>query len=547
MLALKHSVAAMKRELYTPPVISLEVDDGFNARIRFNGTSRTYNPEPTLKNVHDELRNNIVVNVLGPYGSGKSTGLNWQVIFAAARMMPPCKDGVRRSKWAFIRGTYDELKQTTYDLWMSWFGHFGNVKATLKPLEYTTQFYDKDGLIELKIVFLALDKVLQYKKLRSSNFTGAYINEVSESPEGIIYQVLARTGRYPSTDLLDLNKVREWYERPILLNEKWQTTKVPYWSGVICDTNPPEVDSELFNIFEVQKPAGYKLFKQPAGLIKTKIGWAVNENAENIKRLGMDYYSKQAVGATEEFIKVFCCGEYGAIRAGKLIYDDYNDNIHCVEEVPILAGVPLRLSFDTWYNPACNISQYANEQLRVLASLHEPHCSLEAFLFDIVLPYLAQNFNGFAISSVVFDPAGMAGENVKGATSDFQLLTRAFAQIAPNTVRPAITNKIKTRLNAVEHLLKRINRGQPAVIFDKHRCNMLRQGFLKHYVWRESTATGEIIDEPKKNKYSHNQDALQYEALSIVGALETVHQTPGTYLRPAIERFPNQGGSPFAR
>jgi hypothetical protein len=546
MLALKHSVAAMKAELYTPPIISFVCDSDFNAEIRYNGTKRIYQPEPTLLEFHKSLEENIVQQQLGPYGSGKSTGLNWQVLFCCTQMMPPCKDGVRRSKWVFIRGTYDELKQTTFDLWMSWFGQFGNVKATLKPLEYKTQFYDAEGMCELHVVFLALDKVLQYKKLRSSNFTGGYINESSEAPEGLTSQVLARTGRYPSMDLLDLSKVKKWFTRPILLNEKWQTTRVPYWSGVICDTNPPEVDSEIFNLFEVQKPAGYRLFKQPAGLFKTKIGWAVNPNAENIKRLGLDYYSKQAVGATEEFIKVFCCGEYGSIKAGSLIYDDYNDNFHCCDELPILSDVGLRLSFDTWYNPACNISQYASEQLRVLAALHEPHCSLEAFIHDLILPYLHQNFGGMPIISVVFDPAGMAGENVKGATSDFQIIQKAFEKYGVGIVKPAITNKIKTRLNAVEHLLKRINRAQPAIIFDKVRCNILRQGFLKHYVWRESKTTGEIIHEPKKNKYSHNQDALQYEALSIVGVLDWDEEKPGTYLAPQSYR-PRDFGSAYVR
>lgn len=542
MISLKRAVRDLKREVYCPAIISFECDENFNSKIRIGDTERFYVPEPTILEFHKTLDQYVVAGVIGAYGSGKSTGMNWQTWFLATQMMPPCKDGVRRSKCAFIRGTYDELKQTTFDLWMSWFGEVGNVKATLKPLEVTHTFYDKDGLCELKIVFLALDKIQQYKKLRSSNFTFAYINEASESPEGILFQVLARTGRYPSTDLLDLSKTNKWYERPILVNDEWQSTKVPYWSGVIWDSNPPETESELFNIFEVKKPRGYKLFKQPPGLFKTKHGWAVNENAENIKRLGLDYYAKQATGATEEFIKVFCCGEYGSIKAGQLIHEEYNDNIHAVDELEILAEVPLRLSFDTWYEPAVTISQYINEQLRVLACLHESHLSIKAFIEDLILPYLHQNFKGMAVNSVTFDPAGMTGENIKGATSDYQIMATAFNTHAQNIVFPAITNKIKTRLNAVTHHLTRIVRGHPAIVFDKTRCNMLRQGFLKHYVWREAKSTGEIIHEPKKNKYSHVQDALQYECLSIVGELADKDIKPGTYLAPPAQRADYYGG-----
>lgn len=537
MISLKRAVRELKREIFTPNIVTFGTDENFNSWIKVNNTVRAYSPEPTLLEFHQSIHKYVVAGVIGPYGSGKSTGMNWQSLFLAAKYMPPCKDGIRRAKCAFIRGTYDELKQTTFDLWMSWFGELGNTKATLKPLEVTHSFYDENGLIELKVIFLALDKIQQYKKLRSSNFTFAYVNEASESPEGILVQVLARTGRYPSMDLLDLSKVPQWFERDILIDDKWEKTKIPYWSGVIWDSNPPETESELFNLFEVNKPRGYKLFKQPAGLVKTKAGWAVNQNAENLKRLGLDYYAKQATGATEEFIKVFCCGEYGSIKAGQLIFEDYNDNIHVVEELQILPNVPLRLSFDTWFEPAVTISQYANEQLRVLSCLYESHLSLKAFIEDLVLPYLHQNFPNFAIHSVTFDPAGMMGENIKGATSDYHILATAFNHNADNVVFPAITNKIKTRLNSVQHFLSRIVRGQPGIVFDKTRCNMLRQGFLKHYVWREAKTTGEIIREPKKNKYSHVQDALQYECLSLVGNLDKEETKPGTYLAPPSQKI----------
>ncbi len=547
MLGLKHAVRSLRAQLYTPVDITFECDSEFNARVKINGQWREYKPEPTLLELHKTLKDYSVVNAMGPYGSGKSTAINWQALFCATQMMPPCKDGVRRSKVAFIRGTYDELKQTTYDLWMSWFGGLSNVKSTLKPLEYTSTFYDKHGKIEIKIVFLALDKIMQYKKLRSSNFTFAYINEASESPEGIIFQVLARTGRYPSMDLLDVDKVTKWFERPILLDDHWQTTRVPYWSGVICDTNPPEVDSELYKIFEVQKPRGYKLFKQPAGLLKTKLGWAVNPDAENLKRLGMDYYSKQSAGATEEFVNVFCCGNYGSIKAGKLVYENYNDNIHAVENLEIVPNVPLRIAFDTWFQPACIISQYVTEQVRVLAALYEPDCSVQTFVNDITLPFIVKNFQGLPIYSVVFDPAGMAGHEIPGATSDYQIILNAFKPFSPSLIAPALSNAIKPRINAVEHLLKTITRAQPAIVMDKAHADLLRQGFLKHYTWRETKTTRELIREPKKNKYSHCQDAMQYEAMQIVGLIDYEKEKPGTYLAPIPQMATHGYGDYYAR
>lgn len=529
MYVIKNDIRKVKLQLVNKDDIHISVDKNYVTQIFDGNVTRVYQPLPTLKLLHETIAKYTVVNVMGAYGSGKSTGLNFQILFNAINM-PPCLDGVRRCKVAVIRNTYDELKQTTYEMWDSWFSELGEVRATLKPLEYHHTFYDDKGRIELDIQFLALDKKQQYRKLRSSFFTFAYINEVSESPEGIISQVLGRTGRYPSMDLIDTSKVTTWYEREIMIDDKWQLTKVPYWSGVICDTNPPESESELFNIFEVQKPRGYALFKQPPGLLKTPNGWSVNMAAENIERLGLDYYVKQTYNATEEFIRVFCCGEYGSIKAGKLIYENYNDNIHIAESLDVLKEAGLRLSFDTWYNPACNISQYAMQQLRVLAAFTEEHMTLSTFVNEVVKPYIAQNFPGIKIESVVFDPAGMAGENVKGATSDFKILKDAFGDV----VKPAITNKIKTRINAVDHFFGKLNRGQPAIIFDKQRCNILRQGCLKHYVWRKNKSTDEIIYEPLKNKYSHNQDALQYECLMIAQRIEQFSNKSKTYLKPPL-------------
>jgi hypothetical protein len=535
MYSLKNDLRKLNQHVRKTEHLSFACDEDFNATLFLSGVERQYVPTPTLLKFHQTLGNSVVSSVMGPYGSGKSTGLNWQVLFCATQMMPPCLDGVRRSKFVFVRNTYDELRQTTYELWMSWFGEVGDCRSTLKPLEVKHTFYDELGKIELYIQFLAVDKPAQFKKLKSSFFTAAYLNEVSELPEGIISEVLGRTGRYPSADLIDTSKITNWYERDILDDGEWKKIKIPYWSGVLCDTNPPESESELFNIFEITKPRGYQILKQPPGLLKTKLGWEINRNAENLERLGLDYYAKQAANATEEFIRVKCCGEYGSIRAGKLVYENYNDDIHAVDSLEALKDVPIRLGFDTWYNPACVIYQYASGQMRILASLVAEHMTLETFVVDILKPFLNENYNRFEISSVDVDPVALMGENVKGATSDYQILCQAFKSDGASIVKPAPTNKTKPRIQAVEHLLKRIVQGKPALILDKKHANELRQGFLKHYVWREQKVNGEIIFEPRKNKSSHTQDALQYAALSIVGILDAENVKPGTYLKPVAQ------------
>jgi len=220
MLALKRDIQELKDTITQSDYLHFAVNNDYEAKIINPGFTREYKPVPTLKKLHEELYKYVVCGVTGAYGSGKSVGMQLQALFIAAKMMPKCLDGVRRSKAAFIRNTYDELKQTTYEMCLEWFSGLGSIKATLKPLEIKLTFNDEDGAVELYIQFLALDKPAQYRKLRSSFFTFAYINEISESPEGIISQVLGRTGRYPSTDMLKTSTLKKWYERDILVDGK---------------------------------------------------------------------------------------------------------------------------------------------------------------------------------------------------------------------------------------------------------------------------------------------------------------------------------------
>ena len=76
-----------------------------------------YKPFPTLyKMHHDDAEIKIII---GPFGSGKSSGLTMEIVRQAC-IMPKCLDGVRRSKWLIIRNTYDELKSTSLQMWEEW-------------------------------------------------------------------------------------------------------------------------------------------------------------------------------------------------------------------------------------------------------------------------------------------------------------------------------------------------------------------------------------------------------------------------------------------
>ena len=153
--------------------------------------------------------------IRGPVGSGKSVGCCVEV-FRRALMQKKNEQGIRRSRWAIIRNTNPQLKTTTIKTWLDWFPENEWGKFTWS-VPYTHHI--KKGDIDLEVLFLALDRPEDVKKLLSLELTGIWVNEAREIPKSIMDACSMRVGRFPS--------MREGG---------------PSWTGFIADTNAPEED-----------------------------------------------------------------------------------------------------------------------------------------------------------------------------------------------------------------------------------------------------------------------------------------------------------------
>ena len=71
---------------------------------------RAYASMPSLKAFHGS--DAFVRGVLGPIGSGKSVACVMEIMRRAQQQRPGA-DGIKRSRWAVIRNTYGELRDTT--------------------------------------------------------------------------------------------------------------------------------------------------------------------------------------------------------------------------------------------------------------------------------------------------------------------------------------------------------------------------------------------------------------------------------------------------
>lgn len=444
--------------------------------------------------------------IQGPLGSGK-TYQSCQKLLTLMSEQAPDNSGVRKTRFYAVRNTYPDLMSTTVKDWLDLFGDLGRFKGGgIEPPTHYLEFKLPDGsLVQSEVVFIALDREDSVKKLRGSQVTGFWLNEVKELPRAIIDMADLRHGRYPSA--MDGG---------------------PTWHGMIGDTNAPDDDHWYYDLAEEQKPSGWEFFRQPGGLIRSgvspdgRILWRTNPLAENISNLPDGYYTRGAEGKRDDWIAVNLANEYGSTFDGRPVYPEYSDVIHIAkEELKPYKGIPLILSWDFGLTPSCIFSQVTRRgQWRILHEECGESIGIRQFIASVIKPVLAGKFNGLELVSVG-DPAGSQRSQSDERTCFDEL------KAAGITTRPARSNDPTARREAVAGFLNRMTDGEPSFLLSPN-CKMLRKGFAGGYQYKRIRSGDGFTDQPDKNKFSHPHDALQYSALYIEGPAMKVAHTPYT-------------------
>lgn len=220
------------------------------------------------------LSSDAFVRVIhGPVGSSKSSGCNSELFKRSLEQAP--HGGVRNTRWAVVRNTYRELEDTTRKTFEQWVGPFGEWREA--DFAFDIEQPAEDGsLVKSEVLFRALDRPQDVRKLLSLEITGAYVNELREVPKDILDGLTMRAGRFPS-----------------------MADGGPSWYGVWGDTNPWSEDSEYAELFR-NPPEGYELFRQPS---------ALSPEAENVRNLVPGYYQRMMLGKSREWVDEYVHGK----------------------------------------------------------------------------------------------------------------------------------------------------------------------------------------------------------------------------------------------
>lgn len=437
-----------------------------------------YNASKTLAKFHNDKT--FVRMLMGPFGSGKSVGCIAEIIKQAA-LMPVQQNGTRNSRWAVVRNSYRELTDTTLKTAEDWIPSQWR-RWTSSDMRMDVEFDD----VRLEILFRALDRPDDIKKLLSLELTGAFINESREVPKAVFDAVQGRVGRYPRKG-------------------------GGGWYGVICDTNPPDTDHWIYRVFEEEMPEGYRIFHQPGGL---------DPDAENIDNLPPLYYSRMMAGKDQAWIDVYVNGKYGYVQDGKPIFPEYNDSVHAADE--ILQPNPkleLRIGLDFGLTPAAAFAQEtASGQWRFIDELVTEDMGAVRF-GELLAKKISSQYHGYEVI-IHGDPAGddrvQTDEN-----TPFRILETVGINASPAPSQDPII-----RREALARPMARMTMaGEPGLLVSP-KCKTLRKGLSGAYKYKRLMVSGDerYRDKPDKNMYSHVCEAAEYllvaagEGYKVVGA-----------------------------
>ena len=500
------------------------------------------------KTIWDFMNDDSFVRiVIGPVGSGKSTGVICGEIMRRALMQEPSPvDNTIYFKALVVRNTMPDLKKTTIKTWNSLYPpNIGKWRNNPPFHHFKRKPTKKHPGIDFLIEFMGLDTIKDAGKLLSYEGTLIAFNECKEIRKDIIDQATARVGRYPSMK---------------------QGGIMPTWYGIIADTNPYSA-GHWMDALEKDMPTGWKYFRQPPAVFemeKVKNGWksieneyeyiipenkkeyihtgggsiwAVNPKAENLPYLPINhsldpnykeelrkdpkyleqarlraggYYPNLIKGKDKSYIQIYVQGKNGSLTSDHAVIPEFNAHTMVSESIEYNELLPLHCGIDFGagtLNPAAVFGQLdiINGRWHILKECVCPNMGLVQFVNQVLLT-IKENFLGVEDLRVWGDPAGLQKDGISMKTYFDHMRTQGLY------ANPAPSNEIDIRIECIKTPMLRFSNGKPGILFSPN-CKILIEALSEKWCYKRLNVPGEdrYDDKPSKDHpWSDVADALGY-------------------------------------
>lgn len=441
----------------------------------------------------------------GPVGSAKTTTMIMELLRRSIEQ-EKCSDGLRHTRFAIVRQTLKQLKDTVLKDIQTWLHGIVSYKVSENVI------YINFGDVRSEWLLIPLDDPEDQRRLLSMQLTGAWLNECIEMSTEIVPAILGRCGRYPGAGM----KPEGW--KPFNLDGSVKTW--PTWFGAIADTNMPSEGDPWHHLMDENTPPDWQIFIQPGGM---------EPDAENLENLpgGRLYYERLTRNNSPDWVQRYVHAKYGSDPSGTAVFKkSFKKGFHSLKlrEADTLAGrryaldpvygFPLIVAQDFGRTPCSLIGQVDHKgRLLVLKELLAEDIGLQQHIRTALKPTLmSERFAGRSVI-VIGDPAGRSKSSNFEETS-FDLL-RSEGLIG----YPAPTNALDKRLQAVDAMLLQQRDGGAALLIDEGECPMLTLAMNGKYRYAKRR-NGQTSPAPEKSHpWSDLADDLEYLCLVVQGGM----------------------------
>ena len=419
--------------------------------------------------------------IMGPIGSGKSYACCYE-LFALACAQEPDSHGVRRSRFAIIRDSYPNLRDTSLKTFLDIFPEhtFGPVHRQ-SPMRAHHKFKMRDGTsVDAEYIFLSIDHEEDEAKLMSLELSGAFLNEARYLNESVLKKLLGRVGRYPS--------------------KKMGGCTHPC---IVLDTNPPDVTHWIYKKFVTEPVATWAFFQQPSG---------VGPDAENLHNLPANYYQNVIDGETEAGINAYVHGQFSYSDSEAPVHEKFSATANVRTGLVPRPYLKTYVGCDFGRTPAALFIQH-DPQANQWIVLHEI-CLFPGVATDLaeaIKQLVATEYQGMHIS-YWGDPSGGYGSQTTEDTV-FDIMNAEGIKILP----AGKNNNWDIRKGVMDHVLnQKAATGGECLLVDA-TCTTFIAGMSGAYHYKKSQNSNKMkySEMPDKTDESHIVEAGHY---GLIGA-----------------------------